>query len=324
VVQVFYIVIYRSVLTLIGGGCDFLCSYCSEMVHGRFNPRPYEAFKALESWINGNRNADTMWCDWNIPLRIGVLSEPFPFSDFETRRMYKCLYTLAETGYPYVLTTKSTLVMHDEYLSLISQTNGIIQISMVTKQFALKYESNAPTFRDRFAMLYRLSKNVKRLVVRVQPFVVEYLDELLLMIPRYKASGVYALLVGGISLRRPSGSISYHIGDGYVQSDNAFHQSLVMIRQCCHDNDLVFLTCESNAMDLSDSLTCCGCEGLEGFKVNQCNLSYDFEKYITSSMSMTGSAQCFRSGTRDSRFKERTYLDVLRQFNADGNAGLVK
>jgi len=308
------------------GGCVFQCSYCTEIIHGRFNPRPFESFKALQSFINGYRNEDTSWLSPETRLTIhwGVLSDPFPPSDFQDRRSYKSLIVFAETGYPVVITTKSPLVIHNEYLSLLSISNALVQVSMTSKSFSEHYEPNAPSYRDRFKMLYTLAHNVKRLVIRSQPFMVEFTDELIRMIPAYKASGVYALLVGGISLRKPIMDISIRTGAGYTCPPDLLRPPLREIRDCCHSNGLVFLTNELECGDLSDSTTCCGCEGLEGFKVNQCNLSYEFEKYVTPSMSMMGSAQCFRSGTRDSRFKERTYLDVLRQFNADGNDGLVK
>ena len=308
------------------GGCDFQCSYCSEMVHGRFNPRPFESWKSLESFIKGARNADTNWVnpDWRIPLHFGVLSDPLPRSDKQTRRSYKALYTFAEYGYPFILTTKSTLVVDAEYLGLLSQCNSVIQVSMISKSFSAKYEHNAPSYRERFAMLYRLARNVKRLVVRSQPFVVGYLDELIAMIPAYKSSGVYAILVGGISLRRPLGNINVRTGDGYVYRGEVLHEALETIRDCCHANDLEFLTCESESADLSDSLTCCGCEGLEGFAVNKCNLSYDFENYVNDTMKLEGTGQVFRSGTRDSRFKYSSYIDVIRRFYHDGNDGLVK
>jgi len=306
------------------GSCPFQCGYCSEKIHGRNNFRPFESFKSLEQWTKGKRNADTNWCDWKIPLHWGVLSDPLPFCDKITRRSYKVLYTFAETGYPFVLTTKSTLIMDDDYLGLIANCNVVVQISMTSKSFSLEYESNAPSYRNRFAMLYHLAQYAKRLVVRSQPFVVESLDELIGMIPAYRSSGVYALLVGGVSLRRPVGSVTERVGDSYTYPSQSLEQPLKVIRECCHANDLVFLTNECNLESLSDSITCCGTEGLEGFDVNKCNLSYEIENYVTPSMMMAGSAQVFRSGCRDSRFKYRTFIDVLRQFNSQGNDGLVK
>jgi len=306
------------------GGCEFRCTYCSELVHGRFNPKPFESFKSLESWIKGIRNADTNWCDWDIPLHFGVLSDPLPFNDTKTRRSYKALYTFAEKYYPVVVTTKSTLAIDDDYLHLLNQCNVVVQVSMVSKSFSVKYETNAPSFRDRFSMLYKVSKNTKRLVVRCQPFMIEYLDEVLMMIPAYTASGVHALLVGGISLRRPVGKIDQRSGDGYTYHVESLVPSLVAIRECCHDNNLVFLNNECGLDYLSDSIICCGTEGLEGFNVNKCNLSFSYEDYVTESMKAEGSAQVFRSGCRDSRFKYRTYIDVLRQFDNQGNDGFVR
>jgi len=148
---------------------------------------------------------------------------------------------------------------------------------------------------------------------------IEYLDEVLGMIPRYKASGVYALLVGGISLRKPVGQVNERTGDGYTYGLASLAMPLKMLKECCHANGLVFLTNECGFDTLSDSPTCCGTDGLDGFRVNKCNLSYDYEQYVTPAMRHSGSAQVFRSGCRDSRFKDMTFIDVLRQFDRGGS-----
>jgi DNA repair photolyase len=233
-------------------GCGFNCAYCSEKRHLRYNPRIYEGFKSLSTWIAGHTDEILRW---------GVLADPFPDIENTLRRSYKSMYVLAETFHSVIITTKSLMISSGDYYDLLPYMNVILQISMVSRDHSLQWEHQAPQYRDRFAMLYKLSKRVKRLIVRCQPFMIEYIDEILDMIPAYASSGVYGVLVSGMSLPSRYGLINQWHGNGYVYPSDVLRGYLIQIKECCHENGIKFLTNEYESYDLSDGV-CCGSGGL--------------------------------------------------------------
>lgn len=236
------------------GGCKFNCVYCSEKRHRRYGFKTGESYKSLESWIKSG-------CD---PIHFGVLSDPFPDIENTLRRTYKAMYFLAESFHPVILTTKSTMVAGGDYYDLLPFLNVVLQVSMVSKDHSIQWESAAPQYRDRFEMLYKLSKRVKRLIVRCQPFMIDYVDEILDVIPAYASSGVHSLLVSGMSLPSKYGLINEWHGNGYVYPADVLKDYLVAIRDCCHSNDVGFLTNEHDFRGMSDSHSCCGQEVFNG------------------------------------------------------------
>ena len=85
-------------------GCSHNCKYCfvqrkkdiSEIDKG-------ETAKALLNFINGHRGKDLKWCDWNIPLHWGGMSDPFQPAEKRYRLSYECLKVFAETQYPFIV-----------------------------------------------------------------------------------------------------------------------------------------------------------------------------------------------------------------------------
>ena len=59
------------------------------------------------------------------------MSDPFQPCEKTMRISYRALQVFAETGYPFVVSTKGKLVADDEYLELIKKCNCAVQISMV-------------------------------------------------------------------------------------------------------------------------------------------------------------------------------------------------
>jgi hypothetical protein len=180
---------------------------------------------------------------------------------------------------------------------------------MVSQSLAEQYEPNAPSFRDRFAMLYGLSKSVRRLIVRCQPFLVEQLDNVISMIPAYASSGVYAILVGAMTFKDRQVNANMKVGDGWCYDYGVLYQSLVMIRECCHEYGLVFLTNEMDYANMSDSDTCCGCEGLEGFHVNTSNFNH-LPIVFREKMKEKGTATTFRRDLRNNSLDSYSYAEI--------------
>lgn len=60
-------------------GCSHACEYCFVK---RFKDikkiKPVKgSYNSLKSFTEGNRQRNTFWCDWDIPVHWGGMSDPF-------------------------------------------------------------------------------------------------------------------------------------------------------------------------------------------------------------------------------------------------------
>ena len=62
------------------------------------------------NFISGARTKETNWCDWDIPLHWGGLSDPFQPCESKYRSSYKCLKIFADENYPFVVSTKGKII----------------------------------------------------------------------------------------------------------------------------------------------------------------------------------------------------------------------
>jgi len=150
-------------------GCSHACKYC--FVKRKTDISEIEArncLNSLKNFINGKRSGDTNWCDWNIPLHWGGVSDPFQPVESKYKISLKCLKMFAKTKYPFVVSTKGRLLATKEYLDVLKECNAVVQISMVCNKFD-KLEKGAPTYQERLEMCKKIAPNCKRLIVRIQP-----------------------------------------------------------------------------------------------------------------------------------------------------------
>ena len=94
-------------------GCTHGCQYCfatkkQDEFYNRI--RRGESVEALKKFIKGKRTIETNCCDWDIPLHFGGMSDPLQPIERKKGYTYECLELLAETQYPFVLSTKGRLL----------------------------------------------------------------------------------------------------------------------------------------------------------------------------------------------------------------------
>mgnify|MGYP002623909513 CR=1 FL=1 len=117
-------------------GCSHGCKYCFAQKKANIAKiQRDETVEALRSFVEGKRGRETAWCDWNIPIHWGGMSDPFQPIEKNIRASYECLKLLAETKCPFVVSTKGKLVADEEYLSLLEKCNCVVQISMVCSKY---------------------------------------------------------------------------------------------------------------------------------------------------------------------------------------------
>lgn len=237
-------------------GCSHGCRYCFvQKKNGQLEAvKKGDTVESLKAFVQGKRSGETAWCDWNIPIHWGGMSDPFQPVEKKCGYSLECLKYLAETKYPFVVSTKGRLAASPEYLELLAECNCVVQISMVCSRYD-QLEKGAPSYEERLEMLRTISPKVKRTIVRIQPFMHEVLQDVLKNLPRVKAAGA-------------------------------------------HGCGLVFYSGENRLRNMGDDMTCCGIEGLDGFKPNTYNLCMMINgknPQPTERMKQVGTADAFKT-----------------------------
>lgn len=251
--------------------------------------RPFDASSG------GGRTRHTEWCDWGIPLHWGGLSDPFQPAEREHRTSLKVLEVLAESGYPFIVSTKGALVAEEPYLSLLGRANAVVQVSMVCSSYD-RMEPGAPTFEERLKVVERLAGRVRRVIVRAQPYIADVRDELVANVPRLAAAGAYGLTIEGMKFKKAKPGLVRVRGD-YAYPDYLLERHYARIKAACEDAGMAFFCAENRLRGMGRSTACCGCGDLPGFKGNSFNAVSMLHAPAepTAKMLEVGTAQCFRS-----------------------------
>lgn len=280
-------------------GCTHGCKYCFVQRNGKYDiskVQKGEGVKALISWIQGKRTSETNWCDWNIPLHWGGVSDPFQPCERYYRMSYNALRVFAETKYPFVVSTKGRIIEEPEYLELLRKCNCVVQISMVCSSYD-KLEEGAPSFEERLEIARKVAPNVKRLIVRIQPYMHEVYREVYENLEKFKAAGAYGVIVEGMKFASKRPGLVKVAGD-YTYPKALIEGDILKLKKRAHELDLALYSGENRTRELGDSLCCCGVSDLPGFKVNEYNLNHLLhggKPAKTPQMQKTGTAMCFQS-----------------------------
>lgn len=300
-------------------GCSHACRYCFvQRKKDITDIDKYETVKSLKSFIEGKRAKNTNWCDWDIPLHWGGLSDPFQPAEKKYRLSYECLKLFAETQYPFIVSTKGKLIVEPEYLDLLSKCNCVVQISMICSQYD-KLELGAPTYEERLEMVRTLAPRVKRVNVRIQPYMTQVFNDVKENMKRLAEAGAYGVIVEGMKfVKHKKGLVK--VGGDSVYDKDLLKRHFLQLRDEAHKYGLKFYVGENRLRTLGDAMCCCGIDGLEGFKGNTYNLCHILngkEYEITNSMTKKGSAyvykHCFQNSSRarNEGVDHKTFKDYM-------------
>lgn len=278
-------------------GCSHLCKYCFAQRKQDLNDiQVSNCLITLRKFIDGKRNLTTNWCDWKIPLHWGGLSDPFQPVEKQKGVSLEALKILAETQYPFIVSTKGKLIAEEPYLTELKKCNAVVQISMVCSSYD-KLEPGAPTFEERLEIVRKISPYVKRVIIRAQPYMTEVKDEFLKNIKRFKEAGAYGVTVEGMKfVKKKPGLI--RVGGDFCYPEEKLKHHYEQIKQECHKNGLAFYCAENRLRPMGDSTACCGAGDLKGFEGNRfncVNIINNEDVKPTEQMKKIGTAQCFKS-----------------------------
>lgn len=254
-------------------GCSHGCKYCfAKKFLDISKIKVDEGPKALKDFINGKRNIETRWCDWNIPIHWGGMSDPFQPCEKIHKVSYECLKIFAETQYPFVVSTKGKLIIEKEYLELIEKCNCVVQISAVCSSYD-KLDIGAPTFEERIKMAEIVASKGKRVIIRMQPYMHEVFKEVYNNLEKIAEAGAYGVIIEGMKFKKKKKGLVKIAGD-YCYPYNLIKNDFLKLKEKAHKVGLKIYAGENRIRSLGDSLTCCGVDGLDGFVPNKFNYNY--------------------------------------------------
>lgn len=300
-------------------GCSHACEYCfvkrkSDIAH----IEPGESEKSLLDFINGQRMFLTRWCDWNIPLHWGGMSDPFQPVERTQQRSLRALQVFAKTKYPFVVSTKSALLTEEPYISLLKECRCVVQFSASCPEMD-DAERGAATFRQRVEAARKISQIGKRVIIRVQPYLPSLFSSVCKSLDLFHDAGVYGVVFESMKYTsQKKGTIK--IGNDFVYPSDLLKKHFEVFKKKLHQMGMRFYSGENRLRSMGDNLCCCGIEDLDGFRPNTANLNhflYDKAGYVfTDRMKEKDTADVFRvihQTTIEIRaLKGRSYEDLMR------------
>jgi DNA repair photolyase len=185
-----------------------------------------------------------------------------------------------------------------------------------------KLETGAPTFEERLKAAKILSKNVTRVIARIQPYFIDCKRDIIKELPRYKDAGIYGIIVEGYkSKKKQKGMIKD--GSRYRFPLEVLISHCKQIREKAHENGLKFWSADDGADCLSDDMECCGTGGLDKFIPNKYTMSYlaympEIAK-PTKAMQEKGTTRPFRSIRQSQAWelhiKGKSFVDMMQELD---------
>lgn len=227
---------------------------------------------------------------------LGGVSDPFQPCEKIYRMSYNALRVFAETKYPFIVSTKGKLIAEPEYLELIKRCNCVVQISLVCDKYD-KLEIGAPTFKERLEVIRKVAPNVKRLIVRIQPYMCEVYEDVYKNLEKFKDAGAYGVIVEGMKFTTKKAGL-VKVGADWTYPKKMIENDIRRLKDRAHALGLAFYSGENRTRAIGDSMCCCGVDGLDGFVPNKFNINHlihgeDIKP--TEKMKEIGTADCFKS-----------------------------
>lgn len=278
-------------------GCSHLCAYCFVQRNADVfnNIKPRETPNALLAFIEHRRDGESRWCDWDIPLHWGGMSDPFQPVEKKYHYSLEALKVFAKTQYPFIVSTKNKMIAEEPYLSLIKQCNCVVQFSACCPEYN-KIEKGASSFEERVEAASIISK-YKRVIIRCQPYMPKYFESVKQSIEKFSKAGVYGCVFEGIKyLKKMPGTIRLQ-GD-FVYPSDLYKEHFSVFKRMLHERGMKFYCGENRLRAMGDSLCCCGIDGM-GWRENKANLNhylYDKENFkFTEAMKAANTGVAFKS-----------------------------
>lgn len=259
-------------------GCTHHCEYCfaSDCVSSKenfFDNVTLADYKPLINKINNKENEknliDTL-INKKQPIHLGGMADPFPIGVEEITKHTKGL--LENIGnYPLIISTKNPM-----YPELMDCKNIILQCSIIGfGEIFRRLEPNVKSGEDRIEALKEFKGRVKKIVIRMQPFIPwlytdKSLDEYMKRISVVAdAVTIEFLHLGNNYNKKLDNIFGFNTKDKIIehgvilsseaQFNDAYKIELIKkIRDIAHKYNIEFYCAENTLRDYGDGLNCCG------------------------------------------------------------------
>lgn len=180
-------------------GCVFNCSYCYARKitnHCRSKSKKWDDNHSFNKYlVKLDYEKFERWCDRinkssyedlnniaykiafkdRVALRIGCMSDPFPYIECEEKATYNTLKILNKYDYPVIISTKNPEPLI-EYYKDFKKPNWIIACSAISIDdcFNKSIELNAPLITNRLKAIKELNSLGANTIIRLQPLIYPY------------------------------------------------------------------------------------------------------------------------------------------------------
>jgi DNA repair photolyase len=294
-------------------GCTFGCKYCfaKDIIEGirklhnksdtesSFNYLVGADVKAFKRWVEStmkreSNTADRIAFKERIPIKLGVVADPFPYIEKQTRITHDILKILNEIDYPVQISTKNPSILADYIDDFISGDipNWAISVTLITidESFKKYIEPYAPSIENRLSAIEKLVNKGLKVLVRIQPVIYPYImGNMNKLITKIHDSGAYGIIMEGLKIKckldKTEQAIFQEIGDylGYDirqwYKDNGIKTGVDYeikkedkikyinhIKELCSKYDIKVFIGDNNCRDHSCNGECCGTQFLRNHK----------------------------------------------------------
>lgn len=297
-------------------GCAFSCCYCFARIRGGNIKSKKLRIANPESIITRFRNAQhsnaekkgiiTEYIQRRMPVHFGGMSDPFQSIEKNFKVSLTVLQYLAEINYPVIISTKSTLVGEEPYLSLLkSYPNILIQFSFSTlnSKFSEILEPNVPSPNNLLKTIEKLSSNNIKTSIRWQPYIPFLSEKPKDFISKISHTG--AIHLGFEHLKFPLENnnplqskiqkitsidlLDYYKKEGskcdgreFILPSKTKKDIILQVKEETNKIGMTFGAADNEFQYLSDTDCCCsGVDQLDGFeKWNKFQISYAIKKSL--------------------------------------------
>ena len=282
-------------------GCAFNCTYCYARLRGGKltekrlrSANPDLIIKKVKSSFERPEITTGIVSESirrKMPIHFGGMSDPFQPIEKSLKVSLKVLKYLCEINYPLVISTRSTLVSNEEYLSVLKQNPNVLiqfsfsslddRISRITEPFA-----NCPS--DIMNTIYKVSLNQINTSLRWQPFIPRVSENIEEFVSKASNLGVKHLGFEHLKLpverksllwKRLTSSLAFDIHEHYKESQAKIDgreyvlpaeyklENIMLAKKETNERNMTFGSADNEFQYLSDNYCCCsGVDQFKGFE----------------------------------------------------------
>ena len=159
--------------------CNYGCGYCfasTRQGFGRDQTLKLASPKALDRRLTNAakgtaKSALDDFLSHRVPIQFGGMSDPFSEAERRNGVSIQLMHILAKHRYPYIISTKGTLLANQEYLDILRDSNVYVRFSVtvVAPELRKGIDRGCPNLCDLFAAAKTICQVGVPVSFRLQP-----------------------------------------------------------------------------------------------------------------------------------------------------------